>query len=189
MTFSILNLFLAAFFIFGVHAITRKHAILEVVNSLTEYQGENTFVLAKVVSECTTCMSSFYGMLSYLYFFGKIPNYNPTIELIICLLILTTLIEFIGNRLIQGYKDKFSKMAVYGAQKISLSSYSFLLGFIIFDNKYFEGLIFIIALAGLCNILEHFIIFTKATTKINTSLDSQTSVLANCATEIVEKIK
>ena len=188
MPFTILDLILTSLFIYGVYSVTREGKLLQIVSRTTTKQGENTFVLADVVSECPVCMSSLYGALSFCVLTGVVPKYDQYTLLIFVVLLSFTAVELFVAFLGFDERQEVSKAKILLVQKMSLSLYSFLLGSLIFLNGCYACVAFIVCLAGLNSLIEWGIVGVLNLKKIAANVASQTETLEACTKEISERL-
>ena len=204
MGFSITDIFITAFFIFGLNAITRPDKLLWGVSRVTSYRGENTFSLANVVAECCVCMSSLYGIAIYFYLAREAPSYNATTILLATSAVMFALVE-ISCAYILGaiealrpisdtpkeYKRKKAlvKSLKLIAGRVSVATYSACIGYTAYTFQYYDCLLYIVSVAGVGTILEAAIKIVKATEQTANSLADQNDIAINLGNKVLENLK
>lgn len=178
MNFTLFELILTSLVIFGTHAITRQGKLLEIVSKVTTNKGLNTFGLANTISECPTCMSSLYGLLGYFIICSKVPLIDTYLICLLAAMVVFSIMEFIINRI-----DSQSKMT----DRFSLACYSMALGYILILNNCFDGLVFIIALAGLNSVISKALEAARALVVISDNIEHINYVASKAANFLIDK--
>lgn len=173
----------AVAFCVGVYALTREGSIFGKVQKVVRSpSGELRFVLAKPLSECLTCTSSFYGMFIYGTYFGYKANFN----LIALLLFALVLLAIVG--------ETFSKTQAYkqACQKMQICFYVLWIAycsFVLYEERFFGCIMFLICLSGMNYFVDCVLASMKSEIQYYENINTNQIDQAQAVEEICEAIR
>jgi hypothetical protein len=129
---------LACLFCVGINILTREGFIFGAWSSLIRADDGVRFQLARPLSECLTCMASFYGAIFYGWKFGFSGEFS---------LLFLLLFFLIGVSIIAEIFRPGNKEAALIQKSVYLATILFFC-FIQYQEDFFQSLIFMVCLAG-----------------------------------------